>query len=157
MLTRACPPGTLWRTAFCTRLAASCASSVGVADGLRGLEPLLERHPATLGLVAVSATASAAIAARSTGSEAAVTALASASRSSASVRPIARAFVSFRRCQQLRVVLLVRGRLRDVDQCRGDRQRGAQLVRGVGGEALLAAEVVVEAAEHVVEAVGELP
>ena len=45
----------------------------------------------------------------------------------------------------------------DVEQRLGDRQRGAQLVRRVGGEAPLLGDVRLELGEHGVEGVGELP
>ena len=44
----------------------------------------------------------------------------------------------------------------DVEQRLRDRQRGAQLVRGVGGEPLLLGDVGLEPREHGVEGVGEL-
>ena len=44
----------------------------------------------------------------------------------------------------------------DVEQRLGDRQRGAQLVGGVGGEPLLLGDVRLEPREHGVEGVGEL-
>ena len=43
-----------------------------------------------------------------------------------------------------------------VEQCLRDRQRGAQLVGGVGGESLLFGDVCFEPREHGVEGVGEL-
>ena len=45
---------------------------------------------------------------------------------------------------------------RHVEQCLRDRQRGAQLVGGVGSEPLLLCDVRFEAREHGVEGVGEL-
>ena len=53
-------------------------------------------------------------------------------------------------------VVAVRIVARDVEQCLGDRQRGAQLVGGVGGESLLFGYVRFEPGEHGVEGVGEL-
>ena len=44
----------------------------------------------------------------------------------------------------------------DVEQCLRDRQRGAQLVGGVGRESLLLGDVCLEPREHGVEGVGEL-
>jgi hypothetical protein len=44
-----------------------------------------------------------------------------------------------------------------VEQCLRDRQRGAQLVRGVGRESLLCGNVCFELREHRVEGVGEFP
>ena len=44
----------------------------------------------------------------------------------------------------------------DVEQCLRDRQWGAQLVGGVGGESLLFGDMCFEPREHGVEAVGEL-
>ena len=44
----------------------------------------------------------------------------------------------------------------DVEQCLRDRQRGAQFVRGVGGESLLFGDMRFEPREHGVEGVGEL-
>jgi hypothetical protein len=43
-----------------------------------------------------------------------------------------------------------------VEKCLGDRERGAQLVGGVGREPLLLRVVRFESCEHRVEAVGEL-
>ena len=54
------------------------------------------------------------------------------------------------------VVVAIRIVARDVEQGLRDRQRGAQFVRGVGGESLLLGDVCFEAREHRVEAVGEL-
>ena len=121
-----------------------------VAADRRGLEPRVDRHVAG----SASAIAARAIVARSTGSNAAVTALASARRSSASVSPIARALVSCRRSSSS---LSWAGSARATSSSVAvDRQRRAQLVRRVGREALLARERVVEPVEHVVEVVGEL-
>ena len=44
----------------------------------------------------------------------------------------------------------------DVEKCLRDRQRGAQLVRCVGGESLLLGDECFESCEHGVEGVGEL-
>ena len=44
----------------------------------------------------------------------------------------------------------------DLEQRLGDRQRGAQLVGGVGGEPLLLGDVGLQPREHGVEGVGEL-
>ena len=44
----------------------------------------------------------------------------------------------------------------DVEQCLRDRQRGAQLVGGIGCESLLFGDVCFEPREHGVEGVGEL-
>ena len=46
---------------------------------------------------------------------------------------------------------------RDVEKCLRDRERCAQLVRGVRSESLLLADVCFEPREHGVEAVGEVP
>ena len=76
------------------------------------------------------------------------------SRSSASVRSIARVLTAWRRSTsssspRLRIVA------GDVEQCLRDRQRGAQLVGGVGCESLLFGDVCFEPREHGVEGVGE--
>ena len=49
-------------------------------------------------------------------------------------------------------VLIVAG---DVEQRLRDRQRGAQFVRGVGGESLLFGNVCLQPREHRVEGVGK--
>ena len=53
-------------------------------------------------------------------------------------------------------VVAVRVVAGDVEQCLRDRQWGAQLVGGVGGESLLFGDVRFEPREHGVEGVGEL-
>ncbi len=77
------------------------------------------------------------------------------SRSSASVRSIARVLTAWRRLDELAgvAVRIVAGH---VEQRLRDRQRGAQFVRGVGGESPLFGDVGFEPREHRVEAVGEL-
>ena len=54
------------------------------------------------------------------------------------------------------VVAAVRIVAGHVEKCLRDRQRGAQLVGGVGCESLLFGDVCFEAREHGVEGVGEL-
>ena len=77
------------------------------------------------------------------------------SRSSASVRSIARVLTACRRSTSSPVsrVRVVAG---DVEKGLRDRQRRAQLVGGVGRESLLLGDVRLEPREHGVEAVGEL-
>ena len=77
------------------------------------------------------------------------------SRSNASVRSIARVLTAWRRSTSSSVSRfgIVAG---DVEQCLRDRQRGAQLVGGVGCESLLFGDVCFEPREHGVEGVGEL-
>ncbi len=77
------------------------------------------------------------------------------SRSSASVRSIARVLTAWRRSTSSPVSRfgIVAG---DVEQCLRDRQRGAQFVGGVGCESLLFGDVRFEPREHGVEGVGEL-
>ena len=53
-------------------------------------------------------------------------------------------------------VVVVRILAGDVEQRLRDRQRGAQLVGGIGGEALLFGDLCLEPREHGVEGVGEL-
>jgi hypothetical protein len=53
-------------------------------------------------------------------------------------------------------VVAVRIAARHVEECLRDRQRGAQLVGGVGCESLLFGDVRFEPREHGVEGVGEL-
>ena len=76
------------------------------------------------------------------------------SRSSASVRSIARVLTAWRRSTSSSVVAIgiAAG---DVEQGLGDRERGAQLVGGVGRESLLLGDVCLKAREHVVEGIGE--
>ena len=76
------------------------------------------------------------------------------SRSSASVRSIARVLTKWRRSTSSPVVA-VRIVAGHVEQRLRDRQRGAQFVGGVGGESLLFGDVCFEPREHGVEGVGE--
>ena len=99
--------------------------------------------------------ASSAMRDRSTGSRTKDRWSARLSRSSASVRSIARVLTKWRRSTSSSSPRsrIVAG---DVEQRLRDRQRGAQLVGGVGREPLLFGDVRFEPREHGVEGVGEL-
>ena len=77
------------------------------------------------------------------------------SRSSASVRSMARALIVWRRSTSSAGVA-ARVLACDVEERLRHGQRRAQLVRGVGGEPLLLGDLRLEPSQHAVEGVGEL-
>ena len=158
VVTRTLPPMTLWRTAFSTRLATRRSISGG--------SPVSGAAVRSVSTVTPRAAASAAVvSAGGAGGDGEVDRLAARQHLLAAGQHHQRVEQHLRAVGGLEHRLAhlaqvgdvgVRVGERDLDLGADDRQRRAQLVRGIGDEAALAVERAGEPVEHPVDRVGEL-